>query len=61
MFNDLITKYSWVLQPFQYSSVEQLSQRFKAAIIDRAWDKHLELNKHKGAKSEFLSLNEFLS
>jgi uncharacterized protein YjbI with pentapeptide repeats len=61
MFNDLINKYHWVLQPIQYSSLEQLRQKFKVAIIDRAWDKHLELSKSKGTKFELLSLNEFLN
>jgi len=62
MFSDLIGKYNWVLKPLiTYTSVENLIAGFKTAIIDRAWQKHQELQKLKTAIIQTQSIEDFVS
>jgi uncharacterized protein YjbI with pentapeptide repeats len=61
MLSDLIGKYDWVLQPvLKYSNVESLLNGFKGGIIDRAWEKHQELQKLKTTQIETMSINDFI-
>jgi len=60
MFRDLKRKYDWVLKPLIYSSSDKLLQSFKKAIIDRAWEKHQELQSKKREEIEMLSVDDFL-
>jgi uncharacterized protein YjbI with pentapeptide repeats len=60
MFRDLWRKYEWVLQPVKYKSLTILLQVFKQAILDRAWEKHKELERKKMLAIEVLSAEEFL-
>lgn len=60
MFNDLWVKYKWVLEPVNYSSPDTLSLIFETAILDRAWEKHRELQKVKTKKMKVLSWKDFL-
>lgn len=59
MLDDL-KKYDWVLQPvLAYRSAEHLRQRFKTAILNRAWAKHYELKKIKAQQMKTQSLDDF--
>ena len=60
MFDDLKIKYNWVLAPVDYPSAATLRRIFERAILDRAWEKHRELQKAKSAKVEVLSWKKFL-
>jgi uncharacterized protein YjbI with pentapeptide repeats len=60
LFRDLKGKYDWVLKPLMYSSSDKLLQSFKKAIIDRALEKHQELQKKKREEVEILSVEDFL-
>jgi hypothetical protein len=40
--------------------LEKLLQGFKGVIIDRAWQKHQELQKRKTQETEVLSIDDFL-
>lgn len=60
MFSDLKGKYNWVLEPLTYPSLDVLLQVFKPAIIDRAWEKHQELQIQKAQEVTTLSATEFL-
>jgi uncharacterized protein YjbI with pentapeptide repeats len=61
MFSNLASKYDWVLDPIiSYSSVENLLKGFKRTIIDRAWEKHKELQKKKTSAVETLSIDDYL-
>lgn len=61
MLSDLIEKHDWVLSPvITYTSAEQLVAGFKMGVIDRAWDKHKELQKKKSTLIETLSIEDFI-
>jgi hypothetical protein len=60
MFRDLWGKYDWVLQPVKYKSLPVLLRVFKEAILDRAWEKHKELERRKTQEIEALSAEDFL-
>lgn len=60
MFTDLVNKYDWVLEPVEYSSLDQLKSGFKAAVIDRAWKKLQELSERKSKTLQVLSFDQFL-
>ena len=60
MFRDLTNKYDWVLKPLMYSSSDKLLQSFKKAIVERAMEKHQELQKKKREEVEILSVEDFL-
>jgi uncharacterized protein YjbI with pentapeptide repeats len=60
MFVDF-QKYEWVLKPIiQYPSKEMLFENFKDLIMDRAWKKHLELQRKKTEKFETMSISEMI-
>lgn len=60
MFNDL-GKYDWVLKPVvTYVSLEMLIAAFDRAIVDRAFDKHKELQSRKARQLETVSAGDFL-
>jgi uncharacterized protein YjbI with pentapeptide repeats len=60
MFNDLIGKFDWVLQPISYSSVDSIKAVFKTLILERALTKHKEIQLIKAQAVETLSADEFL-
>ena len=61
MMIDLIGKYDWMLDPvLTYSSIDNLIGGFKSAIIDRAWQKHQELQIKKTAIIKTQSINDFI-
>jgi hypothetical protein len=61
MFSDLMGKYDWVLSPvITYPSISKLRSGFTSAIIDRAWDKHRELQRHKTEKLAAQSVEDFV-
>jgi uncharacterized protein YjbI with pentapeptide repeats len=61
MLSDLIGKHDWVLpRVLKYNSVEELTSMFKIAVIDRAWQKHQELQKKKSMVIETLSIEDFV-
>jgi uncharacterized protein YjbI with pentapeptide repeats len=60
MFRDL-PKYPWVLKPVvTYPSVEELLRGFEPAVIERAWEKHQELQKQKTETTAVRSVNDFV-
>jgi uncharacterized protein YjbI with pentapeptide repeats len=62
MFQDLIGKYNWVLKPIlTYKSKEHLINGFKSAVIDRAWEKHKELQVIKAAITQTQSIDDFIN
>lgn len=61
MFNDLQVKYNWVLEPVDYPSVDALLLIFEPAILDRAWEKHRELQKAKTQETQVLSWKTFVN
>jgi len=60
MFKDLWGKYEWVLRPVTYKSSHLLVQVFKQAILDRAWEKHKELERKRTQEMGVLSAEDFL-
>lgn len=60
MFKDLWGKYNWVLPPMKYRSSRLLVQVFKQAILDRAWEKHKELERTRTQEMELLYAEDFL-
>lgn len=60
MFSDLIGKYNWVLQPISYNSAESLIAVFKPLILERALQKHKEIQLTKNRKLETLSAADYL-
>lgn len=61
MLSDLIGKHDWVLSPvIKYTSADQLISGFKMGILDRAWQKHQELQKKKTAAIETQSIEDFI-
>ena len=61
MFKDLGTKFSWVLTPMDYPSVEGLLSIFEPAILDRAWSKYQELRSIKAKEITTLSWRGFVT
>jgi uncharacterized protein YjbI with pentapeptide repeats len=60
MFVDF-QKYEWVLKPIiQYTTKELLLENFKDLIMERAWQKHLELQRKKTEKFETMSIKEMI-
>ena len=60
MLDDL-KKYSWVLKPvLTYPSIGKLRQGFKSAILDRAWEKHYELQKARTDRMKTQSVEDFI-
>jgi uncharacterized protein YjbI with pentapeptide repeats len=60
MLRDLVGKYNWVLEPIiTYSSVENLISGFKAAVIDRAWQKRQEILNKKMENIKEQSIDDF--
>lgn len=54
MFNDLSGAHDGVLKPvITYNSIDNLLAGFKPAILDRAWEKHQELQKEKRKPLKF--------
>ena len=60
MFKDLLGKYNWVLQPIEYSTGDTLRSVFKELIIDKAFQKHKELQLSKAQEIQILSADEYL-
>jgi uncharacterized protein YjbI with pentapeptide repeats len=60
MFKDLLGKFNWVLQPTEYSSVDTLRSVFKELIVDKAFQKHKELQLRKAQEIQILSADEYL-
>jgi uncharacterized protein YjbI with pentapeptide repeats len=61
MFEDL-ARHDWVLKPIvTYSSLKILRQAFEKAILERAWEKHKELQKRKAQRTDTMSAAEFLN
>jgi hypothetical protein len=60
MFNDLWTKYNWMLKPVNYPSHHILRQIFQRAVLDRVWEKHQELQNAKANKVNVQSWKDFL-
>jgi hypothetical protein len=64
MLADLIGAYDWVLDPvITYSTKENLLKGFKRGIIDRAWQKHKELQSKKTAVTliKTKSMDDFIN
>lgn len=60
MFADF-KKYDWVLKPIvTYRTKEVLTTNFRSLILDRAWKKHLELQRIKNDEFERMSAEEML-
>lgn len=60
MLDDL-KKYSWVLRPIlTYPSIDKLREGFKPAILDRAWEKHHELQKARTDRMKTQSVEDFI-
>lgn len=60
MFADF-KKYDWVLKPIlTYRTKELLTTNFRTLILDRAWEKHLELQRIKNEKFERMSVEKML-
>jgi uncharacterized protein YjbI with pentapeptide repeats len=60
MLTDL-GKYDWVLKPVvKYRSLDLLREAFQAAIVDRAFAKHKELQSKKAQELKSVSAEEFL-
>lgn len=58
MFVDLM-KYDWVLKPLlKYRTKETLLANFKTVILDRAWKKHLELQRKKNEGLEAIAIEQ---
>jgi len=60
MFSDLIDKYDWVLQPISYKSIDSLKAVFKTLILERAIQKHKEIQLKKNRTLETLSADDYL-
>jgi len=61
MFDDLKSKYQWVMKPLVYPSVDVLLQVFKKAILDEAFDMHKRLLMLKAKKTQTRSAEDYLS
>ena len=60
MFVDF-TKYDWVLKPvLKYRTKELLLANFKNVILERAWKKHVELQRKKNEALEAMSIEELM-
>ena len=60
MFTDF-KKYDWVLKPvLKYRAMAMLLENFKDLILDRAWKKHLELQRKKNEELEVISIEDML-
>src|SRR5262249_12703666 len=60
MFRDIMM-YDWVLKPLiTYRSRETLLHHFKSVVIDRAWNKHKELQLRKSEVLQTVSMEEFV-
>jgi hypothetical protein len=60
LFVDLM-KYDWVLKPLlKYRTREVLLANFKNVILDRAWKKHLELQRKKNEALEMISIDQMI-
>ena len=61
MFMDF-QAYDWVLKPVvKYSSKEELLANFGSVILERAWTKHLELQRRKNEKLQIMSIEEMIT
>lgn len=61
MLSDLVGKHNWVLDTVMtYTSADDLISGFKEAIIDRAWQKHLELTINKTTTVQTQSMSDFI-
>lgn len=60
MFADLIGKYDWILQPVSYKSVETLKAAFEDLILERAIQKHKEIQLKRTKTFETLSADDYL-
>ncbi|MCK4558641.1 MAG: pentapeptide repeat-containing protein [Calditrichia bacterium] len=47
MFNDLQTKYNWVLAPITYKDINELINNFKKGVLKRAEEKYQEIQIEK--------------
>jgi uncharacterized protein YjbI with pentapeptide repeats len=59
MMVDLQKSFHWVLNTLEYRSKDQLLDKIKVAIIDRAMKKRQELRIQKAMEPETLSLDDF--
>ncbi len=60
MFEDF-KKYDWVLKPIlKYPTKEVLSKNFRGVILERAWNKHLELQRKKNQELEVMSIEDLI-
>jgi hypothetical protein len=60
MFGDL-KKYDWVLKPLlKYRTKEVLLANFKEVILDRAWKKHVELQRKKNEELQMISIDQMM-
>lgn len=55
-----LQKYDWVLETLRYPSVEVLSRAFQGAIVDRAFEKHKELQARKARQRDTVSAEDYL-
>lgn len=60
MFNDLRTKYPWMLKPVDYLSVETIPVIFEQHILNRAEQTYRALQASKSRSSDVLSFEDFL-
>jgi uncharacterized protein YjbI with pentapeptide repeats len=59
MFKDL-KKYSWIFDPVEYSSKDQLINEFKEIFLDRAFEKNKEIIMQKNNLFQTQPIEEFL-
>jgi hypothetical protein len=59
MFGDL-KKYDWVLPLLKYRTKEELLANFKEVVLDRAWKKHVELQRKKNEELQMISIDEMI-
>lgn len=55
-----LQKYDWVLETLRYPSVEVLCRAFQGAIVDRAFEKHKELQAKKARQRDTVSAEDYL-
>ncbi len=61
MFVDF-KKYDWVLKPvLRYRTKQELLDNFRTVILDRAWGKHIELQRKKTEQLETVSIEDILN
>ncbi|NTW81920.1 MAG: pentapeptide repeat-containing protein [Chlorobiaceae bacterium] len=59
MFPDF-QMYPWVLRPVIYSTREELVENFRMVILNRAWQKHIELQTQRNAAFAAMSIDDII-